>query len=165
MPDRSAHLDALQLLARRELSVKQLRDRLADRGHDRDEIDRAIAHLLETRELDDARVAAAHVRTAMKVKGRGRLRVQQELSEMGIARDVVSQALADGFGDVDERTLIATAIRKKLHGKMKIATPAEYARVYQFLLRQGFSPAGVSAALRAQRRGDADDADDAGDAS
>ncbi|HEX6463313.1 MAG TPA: RecX family transcriptional regulator [Vicinamibacterales bacterium] len=158
MPDRSAYLDALHLLARRELSVKQLSDRLTDRGHDRGEIERAIEHLLETRELDDARVAAAYVRSAIKVKRRGRLRVQQELSEMGIARDVANLALAEGFGDVDERAQIAAAIRKKLHGKTKIATPADYARVYQFLMRQGFSPAGVSAALRAQRRGVADDA-------
>ena len=158
MPERSAYLDALHFLARRELSVTQLRDRLIHREHDRDEIDRAIEHLLETRRLDDARAAAAYVRTAIKVKGRGRLRIQRELSEMGIARDVAVQAIADAFGDVDERAQIAAAIRKKLHGKAKIATPAEYVRVYQFLMRQGFTPAAVSAVLRAQRRGATDDA-------
>jgi regulatory protein len=158
VPDRSAYLEALHFLARRELSVTQLRDRLIHREHDRDEIERAIEHLLETRKLDDARAAAAYVRTAIKVKGRGRLRVQRELSEMGIPREVAAQAIADAFGDVDERAQIATAIRKKLHGKTKIATPAEYARVYQFLMRQGFTPSAVSAVLRAQRRGATDDA-------
>lgn len=157
MADESAYLDALRLLARRELSVKQLRDRLIDREHDRDAIDRAVEHLLETRALDDGRVAAAYVRTAIKVKGRGRLRIQRELSEMGIARDVAAQALADAFGDVDERAQIAGAIRKKLRGKTKLATPAEYAGLYQFLMRQGFSPAAVNAALRGYRRGGGDD--------
>jgi len=153
MPDRSAYLDALHLLARRELTVKQLRERLIDREHDRDDIDRAVEHLLETKALDDTRVAAAYVRTALKVKGRGRLRIQRELQEMGIERDVATNALAEAFGDVDERALIAAAIKKKLRGKPKISTSAEYARVYQFLMRQGFSPAGVNAALRAYRRG------------
>ena len=152
MEDRSAYLDALHFLARRELSVTELRNRLIDREHDRDEIERAIEHLLETGKLDDARAAATYVRTALKVKGRGRLRIQRELSEMGIARDVAVQAIADAFGDVDERAQIAAAIRKKLHGQTKIATPAEYARVYQFLMRQGFTPSAVSAVLRAKRR-------------
>jgi SOS response regulatory protein OraA/RecX len=86
------------------------------------------------------------------VKGRGRLRIRRELLAMGIADDVASAALAEAFGDVDERSLVAAALRKKLRGK-KITTAAEYARVFQFLMRQGFSPATVTAALRAQRRG------------
>jgi SOS response regulatory protein OraA/RecX len=154
---RSAYLDALHLLAGRELTVKQLRARLLSREHDREEVEHAIEHLLETRALDDARVAAAYVRTAIKIKGRGRLRIQRELQEMGVDRDVASDALAEAFGDVDERALIANAIKKKLRVKQAIATPADYARIYQFLLRQGFSPADVNAALRAYRRGTPED--------
>lgn len=153
MPDRSAYLDALHLLARRELSVKQLRDRLIDREHDGDEIDRAIEHLAGNGSLDDRRVARAYIQTALKVKGRGRLRIQRELQEMGIARDVASEAIAEAFGEVDERSLIKRALQKKLRGGAKIASRAEYARVYQYLVRQGFSPGTVSAVLRAQRRG------------
>ena len=151
MPHRSAYLDALHLLAARELTVKQLRERLVDREHNREEVERAIEHLLDSKALDDARVAAIYVRTAIKIKGRGRLRVQRELQEIGVERDVASDALAEAFGDVDERALIANAIKKKLRGKPKLSTPAEYARVYQFLLRQGFSPDGVNAALRKLR--------------
>ena len=72
---------------------------------------------------------------------------------MGIEKEVAGQALAEAFGEVDERTLIAKALQKKLHGKVKIATPAEYARVFQFLMRQGFSPATVTAVLRRHRKG------------
>src|SRR6476661_5187339 len=107
MPDRSAYLDALHLLARRELSVQQLRERLIDREHAQGEIDRAIEHLIENKSLDDARVARAYVRTALKVKGRGRLRIQRELQLMGIDRAVAGEALGEAFGEVDERTLIA----------------------------------------------------------
>ena len=157
MPDRSAYLDALHLLARRELSVQQLRERLADREHDRDEIERAIEHLLATGALNDRRVAGAYVQTALKVKGRGRLRIQRELQHMGISRDIAAEAIAEAFGDVDERALITRALQKKLRGGKKIASPADYARMYQSLMRQGFSPAGVNAALRAYRRGGQDE--------
>ncbi len=141
------------MLARRELSVTQVRDRLIDREHPRDEIEKAIEHLLETKALDDGRVARAYARTALKIKGRGRLRVQRELQQMGIERGVISEAVGEAFGEVDERSLIANAIKKKLRGTTKIVTPADYARVYQFLMRQGFSPGAVTTALRSYRRG------------
>jgi len=157
MTDRSAYLDALHMLARRELSVKQVRERLVDREHERDDIDKAIEHLLETKALDDGRVARAYVRTAVKIKGRGRLRIQRELQQMGIDRGVIAEALGEALGDVDERSLIANAIKKKLRGKTKIVTPADYARVYQFLMRQGFSPGAVTTALRSYRKGAAFD--------
>jgi regulatory protein len=144
----SAYLDGLRLLARRELSVAGLRARLEDREHPREEIEAAIAHLLETGALDDGRVAKAYARTASGVKGRGRLRVARELQAMGIAKEVAAEAIGEVFGDVDERALIAKALQKKLRGRTRIADRAEYARLYQFLMRQGFSPAGVAAALR-----------------
>jgi regulatory protein len=144
----SAYLDGLRLLARRELSVKELRDRLVDREHPAEEIDRAIEHLLETQALDDARVARAYARTASKVKGRGRLRVMRELNAMGIAKETASEAVADVFADVDERSLIAKALQKKMRGRPRVANAAEHARLYQYLMRQGFTPAGIVAALR-----------------
>ena len=153
MPARTAYVESLLLLGRRELSVQQLRDRLLEREHSREDIDRAITLLIENKALDDARVAGAYVRTALKVKGRGRLRIQRELQEMGISKEVATEALAEAFGEVDERVLVTKALAKKLRDNQKIATPAEYARVFQFLMRQGFSPATVTAVLRARRRG------------
>jgi regulatory protein len=152
MPERTAYVDALHLLGRRELSVKQLRERLLDREHAAGDVDRAITLLLENRALDDARVAAAYVRTALTVKGRGRLRIRRELQEMGIDSGVAAQALADAFGDADERTLVKRALDKKLRGKT-IATTADQARIFQYLLRQGFTPSTVTAVLRDARRG------------
>jgi SOS response regulatory protein OraA/RecX len=128
--------------------VAELRARLLDREHPAADVDAAIAHLLETRALDDERVARAYARTAATVKGRGRLRIMRELHAMGIAKEIVSAALADVFGDLDERTLIARALQKKLRGRPRIGSAAEHARLYQYLMRQGFSPAVSIAGLR-----------------
>jgi regulatory protein len=144
----SAYSDALALLARRELSVAQLRERLLDRDHSPGDVEDAVARLLESGALDDGRVARAYARTAANVKGRGRLRITKELLAMGIARDVVAVAVAEVFGELDERALIDRAIRKKLRSGRKPSTIQERARLYQFLMRQGFSPAAVSAAMR-----------------
>jgi SOS response regulatory protein OraA/RecX len=67
---------------------------------------------------------------------------------MGIARDVIAEAVAEVFGDIDERAMVDRAIQKKLRGSRKPVTIQERARLYQFLMRQGFTPAAVAAALR-----------------
>ena len=148
----SAYTDALRMLARRELSVVEVRSRLVDREHPSEEIEAAIQQLLDNGALDDRRVARAYARTAAKIKGRGRLRVQQELHAMGIPREIAAEALAETFADTDERSAINKAIQKKLRGtgsgpRQKLSLQ-ERARLYQFLMRQGFTPAGISAALR-----------------
>ena len=149
----SAHTEGLKLLARRELSVEGVRARLEDRGYSPEDIAEALARLLESGALDDRRVARAYARTAVNVKGRGRLRVMQELLHMGVGKEIAAEALGEVFGDLDERALIEAAIRKKLHGRPAPKDQGEHVRLYQFLMRQGFSPAGVAAALRKLRTG------------
>ncbi len=105
------------------------------------------------RRLNDGRVARTYARTAATVKRRGRLRVMRELLQMGIHSEVAAQALGEVFGEMDERSLIAQALQKKLRGRTKLSAPHEYARLYQHLMRQGFSPDGVVAALRRFRAG------------
>src|SRR5436190_24387744 len=61
-PRMSAYLDGVKLLARRELSEAQVRQRLARRGHEPGAIDEAVAKLREERALDDVRVAEAIAR-------------------------------------------------------------------------------------------------------
>ena len=131
-----------------------MRARLLDREHEADDVEDAVQRLLESGALNDARVAAAYVSSALRIKGRGRLRIQRELREIGIPADVATQALADAFGDLDERSLIRKALHKKLRaGQKTIATRQEYARVFQFLVRQGFSAAVITNVLRAYRKG------------
>jgi regulatory protein len=144
----SAYSDALRLLAGRELSAAEIRSRLLDRDHPRAEVDAAIEQLIEAGSLDDGRVARACARTALNIKGRGRLRIARELREKGIAEETVTAAIADVVGDLDERTLVARAIEKKLKGRPRPADRAAYARLYQHLMRQGFSPAAISSELR-----------------
>jgi regulatory protein len=147
----SAYLEALHLLSRRALTVVECRDRLIARRHDPEKIDAAIAHLLETGALDDRKLALAYARTAVEVKGRGRLRVIRELQARGVANDVAAEAVGEVFGEKDERSLVARALRKKLRGRARPADAAEQARLYQYLMRQGFTPAAITDALRKLR--------------
>lgn len=152
----SAYSDAVRLLSRRQLSVTECRSRLAELEHSKPDIETAVAHLVETGALDDARFARAYARTASEVKGRGRLRVIRELEARGVDHEIAAEAVGETYAEKDERSLVARAVQKKLRGRPAPKDRREYASLYQHLMRQGFTPAAVHAALR-KLRGPGDD--------
>ena len=136
------------MLARRELSEAQLRERLGE-SFDLDQVDAVLTRLKQDGAVDDRRVAAAYARTAIVVKRRGRLRVERELEAMGIDRGLARQAVEAALQDVDERAVLAREVERRLKGHP--LDPRVRARLYAQLLRRGFPPALVMAALGRQR--------------
>jgi regulatory protein len=149
--DRSAYLSALKLLARRELSEKQVRERLTRKGHDPDDVDAAVERLKAERAIDDARVAAAIARTETGVKRRGRLRVRRQIQSAGIAPAVARQAIESVFEEVDDDALLQAALGRRLKGERPIADDREHQRLYRYLTAQGFESDRILQALNARR--------------
>jgi len=150
---RSAFAEGLRLLARRELSEAQIRERLARKAFEPPLIDDAIDRLRRTGAIDDSRVAVAAARTEALVKRRGRLRVQRQLAAIGIAPDVAARAVEEVFAAVDEPALIEQALARRLRGpKARIADAAHFRRLHQYLVRQGFQPEAITALLRRRSR-------------
>jgi regulatory protein len=147
-----AYLDGVKMLARRELSEQQVRQRLARKGHAPAAIDDAIARLREARAIDDARVAEAIARTETSVRRRGRLRVRMQIERAGISRSTAKQAVDEVFDGVDDAALLEASLRKRLRGRDTIEDDREFQRLYRYLIGQGFEPDRVLAALHARRR-------------
>jgi len=143
-PPRSARSAALALLSRRDYSTYELQQKLTDRGFDDDAIEDAVADLGARGFVDDRRVAAAHVRTASKVKGRGRIRIARELAARGIARDVIDEAV-----NALEPGEAIDAIRRILQRKRWPAKPSlvERQKMFRHLLGRGFPAETISRAL------------------
>jgi regulatory protein len=148
----SAHLVALRLLASRELTEAQLRERLARRGFDDASIDESVARLLANGSLSDERAARAMARTEAIGRGRGRLRVVRKLESAGIASAVARRAVDDVFQDIDPEAALRKALDRRLRGKTTIADDRERQRLYRYLIGQGFESDRVAAALRALPR-------------
>ena len=151
VPVDTAYADALRLLARRELSEAQLRQRLTRRGHDPDAIDIVIGRLKADGSLDDARVAGVIARSETGLRKRGRLRVRRRIEAAGIAGSIAQQAVDETFRDIDTDALMAAALDKRLRGRETIADDREFQRLYRFMLGQGFEPDRVMALLRKLR--------------
>ena len=139
VPPPDAYLTALMMLSRRELSAAQLRDRLRRKGCPDEQIDEALTRLREQRSLDDARVAraAAHLETAIRRKGP--MRVRQRLRAMGLAEDVVEEAVTEAFREVDVGARLDDVLARRLRGQ-PVADLDERGRhrLIRSLVQQGF---------------------------
>jgi regulatory protein len=155
-----AYLDGLTRLARRELSEAQARQRLARRGYNQDDIDAAIERLTLERALDDTRVAAAMAQDAVRLKQQGRRRILQRMAAAGIATSVAQSAVDDVFQAVEPDEVLAQALHRRLRGAPIGSDPKVRARLYRYLVGQGFEPGRVMAALG---RPGSDHAGDTGD--
>ena len=147
----NAYVTALALLARRELSERQLRERLARRGFDEGDIDAAVARLKADGSLDDARVAAAIARSQTGLKRRGRVRVRQAIASAGIDGETARHAMDAVFADVDDEALIQGALARRLKDDRPIADDREFQRLYRYLVGQGFESDRVLKLLSARR--------------
>ena len=136
------------MLARRELSEAQVRQRLARKGHEEDAVDAAVARLISERAIDDARVAAAIARTETSIRRRGKLRVRRQIEHAGIAATTARRAVDEVFGDIDGDAQLQASLAKRLRGRDTIADEKEFQRLYRYLVTQGFETDHVMRALK-----------------
>src|SRR5437868_4411618 len=113
---KQVYLAAVKMLARRELSEAQVRQRLARKEFDPDAIESAIARLRQERAIDDARVAGAIARTEISIRRRGRLRVRRQIEQAGVASATARRAVDEAFEAIDADALLEASLAKRLRG-------------------------------------------------
>lgn len=148
-PAQAAYVAGLRLIATRDLSEAQMRDRLARRSFLPEAIESAVARLRHERVLDDRRVALASARCEARVKRHGAHRALRQLQAIGIDRELAREAVREVFAQIDESALLEEAISRRLRGR-RVRDSAESRRLYAHFVHQGFPPAAVSRALKAR---------------
>jgi regulatory protein len=146
------YVAALGMLARRELSEAQLRQRLTRRQHDPEAIDAALTRLKSEHSLDDERVARAIARSETGVKKRGRYRVARQIEAAGIAPAIAKRVVDETFATIDADSLLNESLARRLRGRMRLDDAREFQRLYRYLVAQGFEPDRVMALLRTYNR-------------
>jgi regulatory protein len=136
---------AVRLLAQREHSRFELAQKIRQRLEcDSHTLDQVLDKLQEMGYLDDARYAAAFIRSSVS-RGRGPQRISYELREHGVDIAIASHALAEA--DVDWHELAVEQRLKKFGGEI----PADYkerARQSRFLAGRGFYTDAIKAAFQ-----------------
>jgi regulatory protein len=130
----------MNLLARREHSLAELRDKLTVRGFEAADIESTLADLAREGLADEGRFVEAFVASRIR-KGQGPIRIRAELIERGIASETIARCLADAR---DWRAL-AREVRAKRFGAAPPQDYRERARQARFLEYRGFTAEQVRA--------------------
>ena len=126
----------LSLLARRELTSTQLRNRLTNKGFTPEAVNDTIQRLTEEGALDDRRTANMYARQAALIKHRGPRRAILDIVALGIADDIAREVVSETYEEVDTQLIIQRALNRRLTGRVQ--DRAQFQKLYQYLVRQGF---------------------------
>ena len=130
---------AVNLLAAKPRSVRELRDRLLEKLWTNDEIvDAVVEKLKEYKYLDDEQYARDLAVSKLRQKPQGKRRLQQTMSQKKLDKETVDAAITQAFEKLPEDELIDVAIAKRLRLKGKLETREDVKKFYDHLLRQGF---------------------------
>ncbi|MDO8415568.1 MAG: regulatory protein RecX [Agitococcus sp.] len=134
---------ALAMLARREHSQFELRQKLAELGGESSVIDTILHEFSTENWQNDRRFTEVFIRYSAR-KGQGALNIRQELKQRGITdKEMVEELLADhDWFDLAQQT------RSKKFGEEFPTERKEQARQLRFLQYRGFSSEQCWAALK-----------------
>ena len=144
---------AVAALARRMRTERDLRRLMKPRAEEGETgaraIDAAIARLKELNYLSDERFAEDYTRVRKEHEKFGKRRVQRDLIEKGVTRELVASTLETAYEDVDEVALARQYIaRKRMKQPSGENAQKQTARAMNRLLRAGFSSRAVYKILR-----------------
>ncbi len=129
-----AHERAVALLARRPRSANEIARQLRRHQHADDIIQQVLDDLTAAGLLDDSAFAAYWVEQRDTFRPRSRLALRQELSQKGLDREVVSEAL-EGLDEIEA----ARRVARKQAGRWRALPEEEWrAKMIRYLLRHGY---------------------------
>jgi regulatory protein len=140
---------AYKAVARRDLTVAELRIRLERKHVAPEAIDDAVAELRETGFLDDARYARQFAEDKRELDHWGRERIASDLRRRGVAPQLIDAAVSNHDRDSELRTALLLLEQRY---KQAPRDDRERDRAWQMLVRRGYSPELAYDAIRAWER-------------
>ena len=144
---------AVGSLARRMRTERDLRRLMKARAEEGEAGERAMdavmVRLKELNYLSDTRFAEDYTRVRKEYEKFGRRRVQQDLMQKGVGKELVASTLGAAYEDVDEVALARQYIaRKRMKQPGGVNAQKETVRAMNRLLRAGFSTRAIYKVLR-----------------
>lgn len=142
-----AKLRAMNLLQKREYTTSQLRDKLKQGFYPASVLEEALDYVASFHYVDDLRYATDYIRC--NEQSRSRKRIEQDLQNKGISKDMISRAWMEWEeqgGEQDEEAMIRKLLAKRGYD----SDTADYSRRQReaaFLMRKGFSGESIRRAL------------------
>jgi regulatory protein len=144
---------AVGTLARKMRTVRDLRRLMKNRAEPgpagEQAMDAVIARLIDLKYLSDTRFAADYTRLRKENEKFGKRRVQQDLMQKGVARDLIAATLETAYEDVDEVALARSyCARKRIQQPSGAEAQKQTVRIMNRLVRAGFTSNAIFKLLR-----------------
>jgi regulatory protein len=131
---------ALNLLSYKPRSLAEMRARLMEKDWAEESVvDQVIARLEELGYLNDEEFAANFANSRLTVKPIGRSRLRHDLRRKKLPSETIENALDEAYEQQSEEELIDRAIGKRVRLKGAPATREEAKKLFDYLIRRGFS--------------------------
>lgn len=142
-----AKLRCMNLLKSKDYTRKQLEDKLKQGGYPLEIIEEALAYVESYGYINDENYARSFIEYNIQTKSRKR--IENDLSQKGIDRELIRKAFdelkEDGL-EIDETAMIRELLLKK-NFCLQESTYAEKQKMCAFLYRKGFRADTISKAL------------------
>lgn len=93
---------ALSLLALREHSVEEMKQKLLSKGYNKNEIEEAVKRLIDENYLSDSRFCQVYIRSRLKKNPEGKAVLVLRLKQKGISSDLARREVDSYFEDNSE---------------------------------------------------------------
>jgi len=144
----AARRAALDLLARKAWSRRDLTRRLERRGAPADVAAAVVAELAARGYVDDESFARWWAQARGQGRRVGSTRLRQELVAKGISRELAAAAVAAAFEETPEMERALDAGRRRLAALSRARRERVPARLADYLLRRGYPPSVVGRVVR-----------------
>ncbi len=148
----SIRRSAMNLLARREHGHVELARKLRLRGADAEMIEVELQRLTEDGLLSEERYLESYIRSRANA-GRGPMRIREELTQRGLARELVECALAEAV--TDWQAQMEDLWQRRFSGQ--IVDLKDKAKQSRFLAQRGYAVEDIRRLLDGQRFQGVDD--------
>jgi len=139
---------ALTAIGRKERTEAEMREWLAEREVETEEVERVMSYLIENLAVDDRRFAIGYVEDKRRLSGWGNSRIESVLWKRGVPRELIEAALGcdDGESEVDRAT------RVLIEKGGELGDDRGRQRALGLLARRGFCAEDAYAAIRRAAR-------------
>lgn len=144
-----AYVRAIRWLGARQRTEKEVRLYLKRREYDDDVVEHCVSRLAAQRYIDDERFSHALAEERLRLQGKGKQWIKQELLQKGVDKGTVQEAV--GSIDSEAETEAAIALARKRWRTLSRDSDRQAARrkLYGYLARRGYSASAVRAAVNA----------------
>lgn len=142
---------ALKYLGYKMRTKNEVYEYLLRKNFSEEDVLYAVQRLEELKYLDDSEYANFWIKDRFNFFNQGKYKIRQDLLKKGIEKDLVDNKIDDFFTEELEYKKIQELYFKKRKNKEKLSQK-EYASIYNFLIRRGFTANLVGRVLRENKQ-------------